>query len=333
MNHRYTNSNITEGYVFTSYGKLKYLRHVVAAVDSIRRFDLKRPVALYCCREHRDILVKNRLQTLFNFIEILPSENRSIVGFKHNVHKFMPFDRNMYLDSDIIWCRDPDHLWKKFGLYPYITTGQESADVFFGTHKGVWIVFDILLGRRQRTLKRFGFTHLYRVQSGIIFAQNYDVARQVNDMASGYLTNKNSTHFLSRTNEKGRTLESCEWSLGMALSKLNMFVYPWFNGYESVQLDYISEFTRHDEEFRRVECLYYCNPFIYSLRGLKSKFIRKLLMGAFSILPRSKDHFWVTPYMIHFGWKHEKSRFETYSERKWEELAARAIAGKAESYG
>ncbi len=309
-----------EGYVFTSYGKVKYLRDVLIALDSIRRYDTERPAAIYCSKEHREELEKLGFDKWFTHIGGLPEENRSIVGFKHFVHLFMPFKRNMYLDSDMLFCRNPDPLWYALRPYPYTITGIESADVFFGASKSVGIVADLFFRRRQRTLRKFGLTHLFRVQTGIMYAADEPTTRRVGELAYDYLGRMDETHFVSRTKEKNRKLESCEWSLGMAMSKLKMHVFPWFSGYESPQLDYISYLTDHDEQFTKLICKYYCNPFIYSLRGIRNPRIHRFVLALFSPFPRSKDHMWVTPYIIHFGWNHEKHHFEKYASARWEKL-------------
>lgn len=306
-----------EGYIFTSYGDEKYLKDAIIAADTIRRYDSERPIALFCTEEHLEALNELGLAYYFAVTGILDKEHRSIVGFKHNLHHYMPFKRNMYLDSDMIWCKNPDPLWYQFRPYGYIITGQESADVFFGAPKHLSVAMDILLRRRQRTLKRFGLSHLYRVQTGIMYASDPELTRQVDELATSYIERKEMTHFVSRKREKGRNLESCEWSLGMAMSELKLFVYPWFHGYESPQLDYINGMIRHNEDFTEVECLYYCNPFIQSLRGINQQTIRKAIMGLFSVLPRSADHMWVTPYVLHFGWGHQKPFFREFTGSAW----------------
>lgn len=307
-----------EGYIFTSYGDEKYLKDALIATDTIRRHDRERPVALFCTEEHLAFLKKLKMEHYFSITGILAEEHRSIVGFKHNLHQYMPFKRNMYLDSDMIWCKNPDPLWHQFQPYGYTITGQESADIFFGAPKHVGVAVDILLRRRQRTLKRFGLSHLYRVQTGIMYASDPELTKQVDKLAASYIDRKEMTHFVSRTKEKGRNLESCEWSLGMAMSELKLFVYPWFHGYESPQLDYIHGMTRHNEDFTEVECLYYCNPFIQSLRGINQQILRKAIMGLFSVLPRSADHMWVTPYVLHFGWGHQKPYFREFTGKAWQ---------------
>ncbi len=309
-----------EGYVYASYGPEKYLKDAVISAHTLRRHDRSRPIALVCCDEHRETLESYSFDHPFDLIIRMEPDHQSIVGFKHNLHHYMPFQRNLYLDSDIIWCRDPDNVWLALKPYPYTITGQDSADVFFGSHKNIGIILDILLFRRQRTLKKFGLSYLARVQTGIIYAADPEVTRQVNQLASDLLNRKADTHFVSRKKEKGRSLESCEWSLGMAVSKMNLYVYPWFNAQESIQLDYIRPLTEANKDFSTVSCKYFCNPFIHSLRGIKSSTIRKLLFGVFRILPRSNDHIWVTPYVLHFGWKHQKQWFDAFAAREWEKL-------------
>lgn len=309
-----------EGYVYASYGDEKYLKDAVISALTLRRYDSERPITLVCSGKHKEWLQSYLFTHPFDLVLPLEPEHQSIVGFKHNIHRYMPYQRNLYLDSDMIWCRDPDSAWQALKPYPYTITGQESADVFFGSHKNIRILKDIVLRRRQRTMKRFGLTYLPRVQTGVMYAADPRVTREVNDLAAEWLKRKSETHFISRKRERGRSLESCEWSLGMAVSKLNLFVYPWFLAQESIQLDYIRPLTEADEEFRHVRCKYFCNPFIHSLRGIKSGWIRRMLFGLFRILPRSNDHMWVTPYLLHFGWQHHKQWFDAFVAREWKKL-------------
>lgn len=325
MNSEAKPSQGREGYIYTSYGKEKYLRSAFVSAQTIRRYDKVRPIALICSREHADIIDSMGLNDVFDRIEILDERHQSIVGFKHNLHHYMPFDCNMYLDSDMIWCRHPENLWHAFKPFGYTITGQDSADVFYGAPKNAKVFFDVLLRRRQRTVRKFGLSHLYRVQTGIMYAADKDLTQKVNELAANYLQQKEKTHFVSRTNEAGRSLESCEWSLGMAMSKLELFVYPWFNGYESPQLDYIHGMVEHDEHYTDVVVQYFCNPFIQALRGLKSTALRNILLSFFSLLPRSMDHMWVTPYVLHFGWKHQKEHFFEFAEQQWTKQFEKAV--------
>lgn len=309
-----------EGYVYAIYGDEKYLKHAVASVITLRRHDVERPIALICEKSHRDLLDKMGLLDLFDVVYPLSPDHASIVGFKHNIHEYMLFEKNIFIDSDIVWCKNPDHLWASFSIYPFTITGNQISDSFFGGPKNIGVVTDIIFRRRTRTLHRFGLTYLSRVQTGMIFAQDQEVTKRVCNLAAQMLIRKDETHFRSRTLEQGRNEESCEWSLAMSMSKLNMPVYPWLQGHSSPQLDYISDMTSNDPDFEYVSCTYYSNPLIYNLKGIKNKLLRKLLFIIFSIIPGNTDYMKVTPYCLHFGWYHQKQPFYEFAERVWNRL-------------
>ncbi len=309
-----------EGYIYATYGDVKYLKSAVASVVSLRRHDNERPVALLCEKQHLEYLEEHGLSDVFDVIHILSPAHTSIVGFKHNLHEYLVFDRNLFLDSDIIWCKDPDPLWQSFNPHPFTITGTQVSDNFFGGPKNIGILADIFLRRRQRTLKKFGLTYLSRVQTGMIYARDYSTTKKVCTLAQEMLSRKDETHFRSRTLEHGRSEESCEWSLAMAMAKLNIPVYPWLQGHTSPQLDYIGDLTSHDPDFEYVVCTYYCDEFVYNFRGLKNSFIRNLLIKLFSFIPGKGDYLQATPYCLHFGWYHEKQPFNQFAEKTWNRL-------------
>lgn len=315
----------TEGYIYTSWGDVKYLKHVVSSVVSLRRYDRKRPVALVCTEQQMMLLQEQQLEGLFDRILPIEKKHASITGFKHNLYKYMPFDRNLFLDSDIIWCRSPDPLWVSLSPYPFTITGVQRADNFFGAPKNIGVLRDILLRRRERTLRRFGLTYLSRVQSGMIYASDIKLTSRVCKLASDYLKKIDQTHFQSRLRESGRDEESCEWSLAMAMSRLNVPVYPWHLAHESPQLDYIEEYVEHDPDFEEVSCTYYSDPFVYNLRGLKQRWFRRILMAFAGLAPGKLDQMKVTPYCLHFGWLHQKQPFQEFSERTWKRLTAEKV--------
>lgn len=316
-------SVIEEGYVYHTYGPDRYVRDAVASVLTLRRYDADRPVALYCPPSHVETLRRYNVDTLFQYIEELPEPHRSIIGFKHHLHKFLPFERSLFVDSDMVWCRNPDPLWVQLSAFPFTATGLERADFFFGGPKGATIVFDYLLDRRRKTMRTFGLQHLPRVQAGMIYSQNAQVTRDVCEMASSFLERRAQTHFRSRLNE-GRTEESCEWSLAMAMSKLKLHVFPWFQGYNSPQLDFIEGLTEYDPEFENVKCKYYADGFVYMLRGLTNSTVRSALINICSRFPGRGDYIEVTPYVLHFGWLHHKQPFKDFSARVWEKIAGPA---------
>ncbi|MCC5940946.1 MAG: hypothetical protein JJU37_05335 [Balneolaceae bacterium] len=322
MNEHLTNfqTKSPEGYVYASYGSAGYLKNVISSVITLRRYDTKRPVILYCSKEHQKLLDKYSLEYLFKSVEVLSAEHASIPGFKHNIHMFMPFEKNLILDSDIVWCRDPNTLWQSLSPYKFTITGNEKADVFFGGPKGFSVLIDILMRRRERTLKRFGLSYLSRVQAGMIYAADKDETSKICELSKLFFKRQDETHFRSRREEKGREEESCEWSLAMAMASSKIQVYPWLNGYESPQLDFIESFTQYSTGFEDVKCLYYSDQFVYDLKGLKNRTIQKILIRILSMLPGKGDHLYVTPYCLHFGWMHQKEALKSFSESCWREL-------------
>ena len=311
---------MNEGYVYFSYGDIKYLKFVVASAFSLKKFDEKRPIAIVCDKEHRKCIEKFNLLWLFDSVELLEPDHCSIVGFKHNLHKYLIFDKNLFLDSDIIWCKDPDPLWKTFSAYKYTVTGNLTSDVFFGSHKGIRIIKDILLNKRRKTLRKFGLTYLSRVQTGMVFAQDYQITKKVNDLARQYLSKIDQTHFKSRKDEVGRNEESCEWSLAMAMSKLQIPVTPWYWGQSSPQVVYVKEFVTHDEDFDNVICHYCTDLFVENLKGIRNKVLRESIRFLATLLPGKGDYIDMTPYCLHFGFYHEKEPLYKYADKIWNQL-------------
>ncbi|MFB6274453.1 MAG: hypothetical protein ABEL51_16335 [Salinibacter sp.] len=317
-----------EGYVFHSYGPDRYVKHVVASVHTLRRHDPDRPVALFCPEGHRALLERRGLDQLFDVLGDLPPKHQSIVGFKHSLHQFKAFERSLFVDADVVWCRTPDPLWQQFAAFPFTATGLQNADHFFGGPKSVGVVLDILLGRRRRTLQHFGLTRLPRVQAGMIYAQDDACTREVDAAAAAFLDRADETHFRSRLDE-GRSEETCEWSIALAMSKLDLHVFPWLQGRNSPQLDYIDSLTEHDPAFRDVSYRLYTNRFVYSLRGIANTSLRETLLGVAEALPGMGEYMEITPYALHFGWLHQKDPFYDFAKRVWTRLSAEQATPRA----
>jgi hypothetical protein len=309
-----------EGYVFHSYGAERYVKHAVASVRTLRRHDAKRPVALFCPPDHQALLARHGLSGHFDRIAELPPDHRSIVGFKHHLDRFKAFERSLFVDADMVWCRDPDPLWHRFATYAFTATGLQQADHFFGGPKGPGVLADILLSRRRQTLERLGLTYRPRVQAGMVYAQDDACTAEVMQAARHFLGRAGETHFRSRLQEDGRSEESCEWSLALAMSQLDRPVFPWLQGQESPQLDYIDGLTTHDPAFREVSYRLYTSPFVYSLRGLPAPQVRDALLALAEQLPGLGEYMTVTPFALHFGWLHQKQPFYDFVDRTWSQL-------------
>jgi hypothetical protein len=312
---------MVEGYVLHVYGAERYLRQAVASALTIRRHDSERAIALYAEPSQIESLESNGLCDLFDVVEPLPEAHRSIVGFKHHLERFMPFDRCLFVDADMVWCRDPEPLWAQFRAHTFTATGVERADMWFGGPKGLGVLKDWLLDRRRRTMRHFGLTYLPRVQAGMIYASDAETTAKVCRTAREFLSRRKETHFRSRLSE-GRSEESCEWSLAMAMSRLDLPIVHWFQGQISPQLDYVEGWVDHDDDFLSVSCLYFNDPTVHSLRGIPSPRLRRFATGLASRLPGRGDRMRVTPFALHFGWLRYKDPFLVFADRSWRHLVA-----------
>lgn len=110
----------------------------------------------------------------------------------------------------------------------------------------------------------------------------------------------------------------------MAMSRLRLPVFTWFQGYNSPQLDFIEGQTQYDRDFEHVLCRYYCDRFVYSLRGLKHFGFRDALVRFVARFPGRGDYMDVTPFVVHFGWLQHKKPFQDFSARTWERLTVGA---------
>ena len=313
-----------EGYVLHSYGPDRYVKYAVASVHTLRRYDQRRPVALFCPEHHRALLERRGLEEHFDVLRDLPPQHRSIVGFKHHLHQFKAFERSLFVDTDMLWCRDPDPLWTQFAAFPFTVTGMQNADHAFGGRKRLGMVADVLLGRRRRTLRRMGVHHLPRVQAGMIYVQDRTCARTVGEAASAFFDRAEETHFRARR-EDGRSEETCEWSLALAMSELNLHVFPWLQGRNSPQLDYISSLTQHDPQFKEVSYRLYTHDLIYRLRGLANDALRDALFRVAEWLPGLGEYIELTPYALHFGWLHQKPYINAFAKHTWAHLSAERV--------
>jgi hypothetical protein len=156
----------------------------------------------------------------------------------------------------------------------------------------------------------------------MIYAQDDACTREVDAAASTFLERADETHFRSRLVHEGRSEETCEWSLALAMSKLDLHVFPWLQGHNSPQLDYIDSLTDHDPEFKDVRYRLYTNRFVYSLRGIANTRLRETLLGIAESLPGLGEYMELTPYALHFGWLHQKRAFRDFVERTWSRLSA-----------
>ena len=106
----------------------------------------------------------------------------------------------------------------------------------------------------------------------------------------------------------------------MAMSRLELPIYLWYQGYNSPQLDYVEGMTDYNGDFERVSCHYYSDRFIYDIRGIPNQKVRNFIIGVFTRLLGRRDSLKVTPFVLHFSWLHAKQPFYDFSDRTWARL-------------
>ena len=92
---------------------------------------LRTPARGSCCAE-LDI------RHLVDDIVFLEPEHRSITGFKHNVHRYARYDRTLFLDADMIFCRKPDDLWTALRAYRFTANGKPEFRSLFWRSQRDW---------------------------------------------------------------------------------------------------------------------------------------------------------------------------------------------------
>ena len=312
-------ANTSEGYVLHTYGSERHLQRAVASAATLRRYDIHRPIALYCPRRHRQLLERHRLEELFHVIEPLPSEHRSTTGFKHHLYAFKPFQRSLYVDANVAWCRDPEPLWTRLRTYDFTALGLDRAGALFAARRGLQGFGDLLINRRDRTLRYFGLSHLPEVDTGLVYAADDALTEQVCEAAAHFLSRQGETHFRSYYGD-GNPGEACAWSLAMAFSRLEIAILPKFDAYNSPQLNFEKGTTDFDPRFDHVRCRYYSSRMRRAARGAGSTPLRNALDFLASKLPGGSDYLEVTPYTLHFGGMDRRSPFDEFTARVWSAL-------------
>jgi hypothetical protein len=112
------------------------------------------------------------------------------------------------------------------------------------------------------------------------------------------------------------------------MRELDLHVFPWLQGRNSPQLDYIGALVDHDPEFEDVTYRFYTSPFVYELRGIPNETLLNTLLGVAERMPRMGEYVEFTPYVLHFGWLHQKAPFNDFAERVWARLTDEQTTGR-----
>ena len=111
-----------EGYILMGFGK-KYVDECRMAVDMINVFDKKRPKAIMTNKSDEEYA---RSLGVFDDIVIVDFAKEPLLAAENNPHnlycviprilmpKYLPYEKTIALDSDIVTISDPSHVWDFF---------------------------------------------------------------------------------------------------------------------------------------------------------------------------------------------------------------------------
>jgi hypothetical protein len=109
-----------EGYIFMGFGK-RYVDECRFAVDMLNVFDKTRPKAILTNTVDEEYA---RSLGVFDDIVVIDFEQEPLLAKEENPHnlycviprilmpKYLPYDKTLALDSDIVTMSDPSHVWE-----------------------------------------------------------------------------------------------------------------------------------------------------------------------------------------------------------------------------
>lgn len=110
---------MTEGYIFMGFGK-RYVDECRFAVDMMNVFDKARPKAILTNTNDEEYA---RSLGVFDDVVVIDFEKEPLLAKEENPHnlycviprilmpKYLPYDKTLALDSDIVTMHDPTHVW------------------------------------------------------------------------------------------------------------------------------------------------------------------------------------------------------------------------------
>ncbi len=143
---------MSEGFITIAYGAKEYIRMARAMALSYRRFNSSRPFAVVTDEGN----IKN-LSPYFDIVIPLKSEYGKGVVQKLHMDLYAPFEKNVFIDSDCLFYKDPELVWQSYNQgdftmrgWRYLTgyTEYEQKDPYL-------FLDDVAATLRKRNLTRF----------------------------------------------------------------------------------------------------------------------------------------------------------------------------------
>ena len=204
---------MTEGYFLMGFGT-KYIDECIKMVETLKVFDPNRPIALLTHLKDKNYL--DSINTnIFNNIIFIEEEdikddnlhNSYCVRSRIHMPKYMPYDKVISLDSDIVCLYNPQHAWEFFNNtnMPFMCCGYDYEKCWH------WGCVDNVISKVGKKIPSIHGGVLYFNKTHNDFIKFYDILKNTLD---------NYDNYNCKRNFRGGMTDEVIFSIAMA--KLNL---------------------------------------------------------------------------------------------------------------
>ena len=122
---------MSEGYLLMGFG-IKYINECIKMVETLKCFDSIRPISLLTHDDDKLYLKNIKIFDKIIYVDkydIIDDNPHNSFCIKPRIHmpKYMPYDKIISLDSDIICIYNPQHAWDFFNStdMPFMCCGYD----------------------------------------------------------------------------------------------------------------------------------------------------------------------------------------------------------------
>jgi hypothetical protein len=204
-----------DGLITIAYGPRKYLRMARALALSYRRLGGRRPLAVVTDRA-------GAAQLLGCFDLVVPVDAAIGPGVVHKLHldRYTPFDATLFVDSDCLFYKDPERLWRLYARGDVTARGWRyltGDSPYERDHPYEWVA------DMKRFLGAAGIARLPHFNSGAFFFRRSETAAALFATARALYDRRHELGLLPFKNAP----VADEPILGIAMERCGVPLDPW----------------------------------------------------------------------------------------------------------
>ena len=164
-------ASLSEGLITIAYGPEKYIRMARALALSYRRQNQRRPFAIVTDDSNTKVL-----ENYFDVVIPLNSTYGLGVVQKLNVDRYSPFDETLFIDSDCIFYKSPERIWRLYAGKDFCVRGWRylTGRTEYEKRSPYEFVQDMPEFLRQNNI-----TRLPHFNGGVFFFRKSEIASNV----------------------------------------------------------------------------------------------------------------------------------------------------------